>query len=68
MAAPRSPGVILRGRAAGLWRFDDEINWDGGKAKLHRRVRRLERLRWRREAEVEFADAGSDVDDGTWSW
>ncbi|MFJ1993011.1 hypothetical protein [Streptomyces asiaticus] len=40
---PRSPGVILRGRAAGPHRYDDEINTDGGKAKLHRQVRRAER-------------------------
>lgn len=46
---PRSPGVSLRGRAAGLHRWDDEINWDGGKAKLHRQVRRTERHQLRRD-------------------
>lgn len=46
---PRSPGVILRGRAVGPHRYDDEVSADGGKAKLHRQVRRAERLALRRE-------------------
>lgn len=45
---PRSPGVILRGRAAGLHYWDDETRADGGKARLRRRVRRVERDRLRR--------------------
>lgn len=45
---PRSPGVILRGRAAGLHYWDDETRADGGKARLHRQVRRVERDRLRR--------------------
>ncbi|MFF2411801.1 hypothetical protein [Streptomyces sp. NPDC058092] len=46
---PRSPGVMLRNRAAGLHRYDDEIGFDGGKAKLHREVRRTERNQLRRD-------------------
>jgi hypothetical protein len=34
-----STGVMLQGRAAGLHRWDDEIRSDGGKQKLHGRVR-----------------------------
>lgn len=40
---PRSPGVMLRGRAIGLRYWDDETTADGGKARLRRRVRRTER-------------------------
>lgn len=48
---PRSPGVSLRGRAAGFHRYDDEVRWDGGKTLLRRRVRRIgahqvRQLRW----------------------
>ncbi|MGW0836562.1 hypothetical protein [Streptomyces prunicolor] len=46
---PRSPGVMLRGRAVGLHYWDDEIHADGGKAKLHRRVRQHEKTELRRE-------------------
>ncbi|WP_331756305.1 hypothetical protein OHA04_45390 (plasmid) [Streptomyces sp. NBC_01590] len=46
---PRSPGVMLRNRAAGLHRYDDEMDWDGGKAKLHRQIRRTERNQLRRD-------------------
>lgn len=43
-----SPGVMLRGRAAGLGYWDDEISADGGKKKLHRMVRARERAALRR--------------------
>jgi len=33
---PRSPGVMLRGRAAGLHYWDDEVTADGGKIRLRR--------------------------------
>ena len=46
---PRSPGISLRGRAAGPHHYDDEIEWDGGKTKLRRRVRRIGKAAWRRE-------------------
>jgi hypothetical protein len=45
----RSPGVMLRGRAAGFGHWDDEVNADGGKAKLHRQVRARERVALHRE-------------------
>lgn len=46
---PRSRGVSLRGRAAGLHRFRDEVSADGGKRRLVRRVRRIVRDTDRRE-------------------
>lgn len=57
----RSPGVMLRGRAAGLGRWDDEISADGGKAKLHRQVRRTEARSWRAEAENDMRDFEADL-------
>jgi len=45
---PRSPGVILRNRSAGLGYWDDEVHHDGGKRHLHHRVRRLEKEELRR--------------------
>jgi hypothetical protein len=50
---PRSPGVMLRGRAAGFHRYDDETSADGGKAKLRRQVRRTERDNLRRTIDEE---------------
>lgn len=50
---PRSPGVSLRGRAAGFHRYDDETTSDGGKRYLHRRVRQLLRAETRRIAAEE---------------
>ncbi|MEV8336501.1 hypothetical protein [Streptomyces niveus] len=46
---PRSVGVILSGRAAGLHRYRGEVGADGGKGKLRRRVRRGMRLNDLRE-------------------
>lgn len=46
---PRSPGVMLRGRAAGFHRYDDEASADGGKVRLRRQVRRAELIRLRRD-------------------
>lgn len=43
-----STGVMLQGRAAGLGYWDDEIRHDGGKKKLHRRVRAREKAALRR--------------------
>lgn len=57
---PRSPGVSLRGRAAGSHYYDDEITADGGKAKLHRQVRRIERAETRRDAQTAIADRTND--------
>lgn len=45
---PRSPGVSLGNRAAGFHRYADEIGVDGGKAKEHRRIRRLLQIETRR--------------------
>lgn len=45
---PRSPGVMLRGRAAGLHYWADEVSADGGKAKLRRQVRHAEARELRR--------------------
>lgn len=45
----RSPGVMLRGRAAGHGHWDDEVDYDGGKKILRRYVRRIERHRFRRD-------------------
>ncbi|MEV1042952.1 hypothetical protein AB0J01_41290 [Streptomyces sp. NPDC050204] len=36
---PRSPGVSLGNRGAGLHTYDDEVRADGGKRHLHRQVR-----------------------------
>lgn len=57
---PRSPGVSLRGRSAGFHRYDDEINADGGKAFLHRQVRRTERDQLRRDTRDAIADRDPD--------
>lgn len=46
---PRSPGVILGNRAAGLHRWDDEVRADGGKKKEHRRTRHRENAARRRQ-------------------
>ncbi|GAA1353455.1 hypothetical protein [Streptomyces beijiangensis] len=46
---PRSPGVSLQGRAAGLHRYDDEIKSDGGKKHLHSRIRQSAKRALRRE-------------------
>lgn len=51
---PRSPGVMLRNRALGNHRWDDELNCDGGKAKAHRLARRRERAAWKRDIDNEF--------------
>lgn len=53
---PRSPGVMLRGRAAGLHYWDDEVTADGGKARLHRQIRHAEKTAVRREAAAALAD------------
>ena len=45
----RSPGVMLRGRAAGLHYWDDEVAADGGKKRLRRIVRRRERQAFLRD-------------------
>lgn len=50
---PRSPGVMLRGRAAGLHYWDDEVTADGGKTRLRRTVRRRERAAFRRALHAE---------------
>lgn len=50
---PRSPGVSLRGRAAGFHRYDDETAADGGKKYLHHRVRQFLRAETRRIAAEE---------------
>lgn len=47
---PRSPGVSLGNRAVGLHRYTDEIAWEGGKAKVRRRVRAMTRRETRRMA------------------
>lgn len=57
---PRSPGVILRGRAAGLHYWDDEMTADGGKARLHRQVRHAERAQLLREATAAITDRTLD--------
>lgn len=43
-----STGVMLQGRAAGLGYWDDEIRHDGGKQKMHSRVRAQEKAALRR--------------------
>ena len=53
---PRSPGVSLGNRAAGLHRYADEMAWEGGKAKVRRRVRALTRRETRRLAAEELDD------------
>jgi hypothetical protein len=40
---------MLRGRAAGPHRYDDEVAADGGKVRLRRQVRRVERAAWQRD-------------------
>jgi len=45
---PRSPGVSLGNRAAGLHRYADEMRWEGGKTKVRRRVRAMTREETRR--------------------
>lgn len=50
---PRSPGVMLRNRAAGHHRYDDEVGHDGGKAKEHRRLRHKERAAWKRDTDTD---------------
>lgn len=50
---PRSPGVSLRGRAAGFHRYDDETSADGGKRYLRHRVRQFLRAETRRIAAEE---------------
>jgi hypothetical protein len=47
--AGHSSGVSLRNRASGPNRYRDEAKADGGKRRLRRRVRYIERARWRRE-------------------
>lgn len=56
---PRSPGVILRGRSAGFHRYDDEIACEGGKAVMHRRVRRVEKDALRREITTLFRETAT---------
>lgn len=51
---PRSPGVMLRSRAAGPHRLDDEISADGGKAKMHRAVRLAGKAALRRQIRDEL--------------
>ncbi|WP_046248083.1 hypothetical protein [Streptomyces sp. MBT28] len=55
---PRSPGVSLGNRAAGLHRYTDEIAWEGGKDKARRRVR----ANTRRETRTIVADELTDRD------
>jgi hypothetical protein len=45
----RPSGVILQ-RMRSHW--DDEMKVEGGKAKLHRKVRHAENTAWRREADI----------------
>ena len=52
---PRSPGVMLRGRAAGFHYYDDEVTADGGKKRLRRQVRHMERQELRRTIADETA-------------
>lgn len=52
---PRSSGVSLGNRAAGLHRYADEMQWEGGKAKVRRRVRAITRRATRRIADEELA-------------
>lgn len=51
---PRSPGVSIGNRAAGLHRYTDEMNWEGGKTKIRRRVRAITRRETRRIAAEEL--------------
>jgi len=44
-----SRGVILRNRAVGPHRYRDEVEYDGGKIKLRRQVRRAEKAAFHRE-------------------
>lgn len=44
-----STGVMLQGRAVGLGYWDDEVHHDGGKQKLHGRVRAREKAALRRD-------------------
>lgn len=60
---PRSLGVSLRGRAAGLHRYRDEISADGGKRYLVRRVRRILRDTDRREFRRYTGSPLRNVDD-----
>jgi hypothetical protein len=43
-----STGVMLQGRAAGFGYWDDEVGHDGGKQKLHGRIRAREKEALRR--------------------
>lgn len=45
-----SRGVILRNRAAGVHRWRDEADADGGKRHLRRQVKRRERRQWQADA------------------
>lgn len=45
---PRSPGVMLRGRAAGLGYWDDENRYKGAKRMMRGLVRARERERFLR--------------------
>jgi len=57
--ARRSPGVMLRGRAACIHRWDDETREDyGTKAVAHRVVRRIEARDTAALAADELADLG----------
>lgn len=47
---------MLRGRAAGPHRYDDEVEWDGGKVLLRRRVRRREQRVWKKDAAAAVLD------------
>jgi hypothetical protein len=53
---PRSPGVSLGNRAAGLHRYTDEMPWEGGKDKVRRRVRAITRRETRNIVSEELAD------------
>lgn len=52
---PRSPGVSLGNRAAGLHNYTDELREEGGKSKVRRRVRLFIRRETRRIAAEETA-------------
>lgn len=58
---PRSPGVSLGNRAAGLHRWADEMVWEGGKARVRRRVRAVTRRATRKIVAEELADRDTQL-------
>jgi len=47
--------ISLNHRAIGPHRYREEISFDGGKQKMRRRVRRLQKSEWQTEVEYEEA-------------